>query len=198
MGFSPSLSLNTSYDVSEHILDGLEEGRREFNFGSIVFGDTINTTINVNWEEMGIVDNDIIGIVLGSGLEMNSTLIEFLNSALNIGVNNTDLIEFANNTLLSQNVSNSEAIIVVLEEILNSDSSLTNLFDQFRNNTLVQEEFINSIFNGADSITLEGDGWSLDLSEDQVLSFLNSESTNYDMLVNVPVSIMHNTSSSHR
>ncbi len=196
-GFFPSVTmemkteLSTSQDVSEFILDGLVSGRREYNFGSFIFGDVINTTLNINWAEFNSGDTpvefeDILDII-GSDIE-TSLIIDALNQ-----------------TFISQNLTGAENLTAALFEFISGSDSLSDLVNDtlaLLNLTIdddeLQEFILDSLFNETESITVEGDGWTLSLTEDQVLSALNNGNASYNMNVQVPVSIMHNTSSSHR
>lgn len=219
-------NLNSSQDVSAYILDGLQNGRREFNFGSIVLGDTMDATLNVNWTEF---NTNSEGNTVYE--QIKETLLGNVTSLIS-DVNITSLIEDLNSTLIAQNVTGSEEFIASLVEVISDGGSVLDLLNEtltFINVTSDAignlSEFLNSpidfsdalnqtliffnltvddlqeiIFGSTDTITIEGDGWSVVLTEDQLLNLLNNNITfeSYSLKVDVPVSVMHNTSSSHR
>eukprot|EP00551_Chaetoceros_affinis_P007272 CAMPEP_0203672206 /NCGR_PEP_ID=MMETSP0090-20130426/7774_1 /ASSEMBLY_ACC=CAM_ASM_001088 /TAXON_ID=426623 /ORGANISM="Chaetoceros affinis, Strain CCMP159" /LENGTH=2044 /DNA_ID=CAMNT_0050537473 /DNA_START=44 /DNA_END=6178 /DNA_ORIENTATION=- len=195
-GFYPSVTmethtnLSTSLDVSDFVLDELENGSRKYNFGSFIFGDTIDTTLNINWTELnsgeeGFGIEDLLNIV---GSDVETSLI----------------IDAINETLISQNVTGAENLTSALFEIISGSDNLSELVNDtltLLNLTIdddeLQEFVLDNLFNGTENITVEGDGWTLFLTEGQVLSALNNGFDTYKLNVEVPVSILHNSSSSH-
>jgi hypothetical protein len=198
-GFYPSTDmsitsdLSTSMDVSDYLLDGLANGRREFNFGSFILGDTINTTIMVDWADINAEGNAF------------SNQIQDALNIISPEIDTSLIIETLNQTLISQNITGADAWIAALVLASSEDDSISNLlnetltfFNLTTDNDQLQEAFVENLFSNNDTITIEGDGWSLLLTEDQLQSYFNAEREAYNMNVQVPVSIMHNTSSAHR
>ena len=226
VNFELQPDLKSSDEMSEFILEGLNIGRREFNFGSIIIGDTIKATLNVDWDEIKSQGNDIIEQIQGAVLSGLVPDIDVINFIADLDV--TTVLENLNSTLISQNFTGVGTLLDVLTdensriELLNQTISFFNLtfndvdmVNTFFNNSenildfvnqtlamfnLTSIEVIDLVFSTSDTIEIEGNGWSLVLTEDQVLNLLNNDLVyeSYDLMIDVPISIMHNTSSSHR
>lgn len=182
--------LTTSSDVSDYILESIQENRREFNFGSFVFGDTIDANVNVNWSQL---NNNTSG----------TDLSELLTDALFSQFNTTQIINALNQTLSLLNVPGSEILIFLIRQILENGGSVSDIVDliiSFLGIEVddVEEMLLDALFNGTQNLIIEGQNFTLNLSKESVESFFNGGNGTYEISVDVPVSIMHNTSSAHR
>lgn len=186
--FSAVPELETSSDVSDYILDSLQANRREFNFGSFVFGDTINANLNVTWSEFNEGPN-------------NPT--ELLENLIFSQMNSTELINALNQTLSFLNIQGSEIFLTIISQVISDGGSLSDILNQtisFFNIDIdeLEEALISSLFNGIDDVTLGGQNFTITLTEESVRSIFDGSNSSYRMSVQVPISILHNTSSAHR
>ena len=175
--------------MSDYILDSLQANRREFNFGSFVLGDTINANINVNWADFNNQGPN------------NPT--ELLENLIFTQINSTDLINALNQTLSFLNIQGSEIFLAIISQVISNGGSLSEILNQTVSffdidiNEL-EDTLINSLFNGVDDVTVGGQNFTITLTEESVRSIFDSSNSNYKMRFQVPISILHNTSSAHR
>ena len=207
-----NLDLANSADVSNYILNKLDEKQREFNFGSFIFGDTINIGFNVNWNELNITSfsrnngNDLpskMPPTEKSDTEVQST--SMVGTYPNNDMNASNLDSSMNTDFLSEILNKSNPFMVFDKEAVNE--AISKLLSTFVNRTINQlfppeenlgEIFMKYAFRNSNNLTIGGDQWSAMVTQETVEDLLHTENVTYNMEIKVPSSIMHNSSSAHR
>lgn len=193
-GVHPSVEMSivpdlmTSSQVSDYILDGLQENRREFNFGSFVFGDVIDANININWSEM---NND------------SDNLLTLVDNLIFSQLDSSDIIDALNQTVTFLNIPDSEIYIALISQVINNGGTLPDIVNKTVSffgidANVIEQALLDGLFNGVDDVSFGGQNWTLNLTQESVESIFDGGNATYPLSVDVPVSLLHNTSSSHR
>lgn len=205
-----NLDLANSADVSNYILFGLQENHK-LNFGSFVFGDTINIGFNVNWTQLKMTSfsrndgNNTPSTMSQTNTEVQSTSMvsKYPSNDMNASNLVNSIIRFTNSSSKILNESNLLMPIdkkSVNEAISKSLSTLVNrtINYLFSHEDTLGETFMKYAFGDKNNLTIGGDQWSAMVTKETAQSLFNTENVTYNMTIKVPSSIIHNSSSAHR
>jgi len=196
-------NLQTSQNVSEYLLNGSEGGEREFNFGSFIFGDIIKMILNINSTQ---IQELILPIIFQQEIDIldnitdTSAFLVALDEVLQDPNDFNIILDFVNQTETLFNFSFPDEFLQSLNDTIidpNFNQTALELILSSIDIDQVEDEILNNLFNETEEIVIEGEGWIVSLTEEQIRSLSDSDNVTFHLNVEVPVSIMHNTSSSH-